>query len=91
MIYNATTPVGKAEAALERGESKFLIQLSVHDHTMRTVEEIEAVGWQFESVDYVRSERTTTNTYSDGSSTVSNTGTTNGVYLFRRIPNPLEH
>lgn len=59
-MHHATTPVGRAEAAVERGESRFLIELSVDDQTMRTVESIEAVGWHFESVDYVRSESTTT-------------------------------
>jgi hypothetical protein len=52
--------------------------------TTRTVEKIEAVGWRFVSVDYVRSETTTTTNDSDGTSEVHRTGTTNGVYLFGR-------
>ena len=85
-MRHATTPVGRAEAARERGDSRFLIELAVDGRTMRTVEGIEAVGWHFESVDYVRSETATTTNHSDGSTDVHRTGTTTGVYLFSRPP-----
>lgn len=83
-MQHARTPIGRAEAAHDRGDSRFLIELPVDEMTMRTVEKIEAVGWQFVSVDYVRSETTTTTNELDGSSEVHRTGTTNGVYLFGR-------
>ena len=83
-MYHSTTPIGKAEAALERGDSRFHIELSVDDRTMRTVEEIEAVGWRLQSVDYVSSETSTVTNNLDGSSTVDRASTTSGVYRFVR-------
>lgn len=83
--YHARTPVGRAEAANERGDSRFLIELSVDDHTMRTVESIEAIGWQFKSVDYV-----STPMIGSGEGSESNgSSPTTGIYLFSRGPSIL--
>ena len=82
--YHARTPLGRAEAAHERGDSRFQIELTVDDHTMSTVEKIEAVGWRFESADYVSSETSTSTNHPDGSSEVQSSSTTTGVYLFSR-------
>lgn len=85
-MHYATTPVGKAETAHERGDSRFQIELSVDGYTMRTVGAIEAVGWHYEdAVDYGRDEVTTITNNPDGSSEVIRTSTHTGVYRFSRV------
>ncbi|MGO4363424.1 hypothetical protein AB4Y83_22250 [Terrabacter sp. RAF57] len=57
------TPIGHAEDALERGDSRFLIELQVDRETMQIVDAIEALGWDYERADYHRVEEKTMGVY----------------------------
>lgn len=62
-FHHSMTPVGRAEDALERGDSRFLIELQVDHETMRIVDAIEAVGWHYERADYQRVDERTVGVY----------------------------
>jgi hypothetical protein len=47
---HATTPVGRAESAHERGDSIFQIELDNEAGTSRTISAIEKVGFRLEQV-----------------------------------------
>lgn len=81
---HAASPLGKAEAAHARGDDRFLVELPIDDHTMRTVAGIEAVGWDLQDVNYSTVENTTTTHNSDGTTEVTQSSRRTGIYLFHR-------
>jgi hypothetical protein len=81
----ASSPVGRATAAHERGDSLFQISLPADEGSAPILSEIEAIGWHLEHVGY------TSIVWGYGSpDSVNIDSRLAGIYLFRwqRVPHP---
>lgn len=72
-LHHSTTPRGKAEAAWERGDRVFQIELDMDSYASEALSRIEQVGWHLHHLSAA------TRTDSDGDAYPV------GVYLFKRV------
>ena len=72
-LHHATTPAGRAEAAFERGDSIFNIELDIDTYTSEVLARIERVGW------HLHHSSASTRTDADGDAYPV------GIYVFRRV------
>lgn len=72
-LHHSTTPAGRAEAAFERGDSIFNIELNINNYTSETLARIERVGW------HLHHSSASTRTDADGDAYPV------GIYVFRRF------
>lgn len=80
------SPIGRATAARERGDSLFQLAFTVDGDSAETLWKIEAVGWRLENAGYAYEiDVNSTSNGADQVSTVFTSGKLTGVYLFRRV------